>query len=1250
MTKSYSYWVAAWLLTWGYSAWANPAVLRPTPVDSRSYAQWLAPHLAQYRVYALPTSPDALPAGNAPFLLRLQLTGYFDGLLHLSSVPDLWADDAVIRIVGEAGKTSTLPPPRRLAYSGAVLPPDKQTTAISVPPNASAEVRLCLDSTYCSGIIGNYWVIQALRDFVPQAPPHLIVVYTTDQVRTPSIAAQCGNDHSAQYPPAPPSPITLPLDRPNDIGGLRDDCTETIRLALLADYSMTTLAGSPEAVVKHLTSIVNAIQPAYEPIGAQFQISELYLSACPSCDPVSNGFVATNILSELTAWGESSNNTLTQPYDVAQFWTNRVFSQSDLVGLAHLGGLCTEKRYCQVRNYSPIFNRLRCLSAHELGHTINARHDATAGNIMYSVITEAATAFSAVSVDVMENCIANRPCLSDCSTCKGVAQLKLLNYTGSEADLVWTNALNPSYAVRYRPQGAADWTLLSAAYTDTVWHFEDLSPCLGYDFQVQANCAGGLLSSAQNLSIIGKRPTIYDIRTYNTDSAKVSWNNIDLPVRLRLRESGTSTWTSELSVAPPDTSYIFDGISPCSNYELSVRTECGGGLWGRDTLLSIRRAKASGVAGEALTTTTARMRYLVVATTSADITFTLRCKRSSSSFWLAEIPNAAPNTYYDLSGLQPCTPYEVEVQAYCGTTAGEKISSTFTTASLALLNPVVVNCNPTTQTYDLEVRLSHNRLSGMPFTVSAGGVTQSFTYSSTSPQTVVLTDIPNTGATTTTLALYDSTYPSLCSDDINYTPPPLVCACQTAFFENFDQCQLPCGWTSSNTATSNMARWRVGTTHKGNSIDSTCMAYFDDDHFDTDGGETVQLISPIIDLSTYSSATLSFDYNFHTIGGNFSLQAFNGTIWANVWQLNSGFCGFWGCPAGNIILNISPHLNAQFQLRWVYHDGNAWDWYAAIDNVEICGFSELSTCNAAFSYGCDTLCSNGDRAQVQLNGYGYGTFAASPAGLQLDHLTGEIDPATSTSGSYVVTYTTQLGSSTCTASRPITINSNCQLRVRPRLWLQGAYSLLGSMSTALRTANLLPAQQPYNGNPWLYNGTEGYATAANLPATTTDWILLELRDATYPDLVIARKAALLLNDGWVTDANAPSAQGVDFAVPTADWYYLAVRHRNHLAVMSSQALWLGTTTATTYDFGSANTQAFGAMQAPIGSNRFALYAGDADANGLINYADYNAYAVQFGSSNGYFSADWSLNKSVNSSDYTLYRPNIGRIGLPWLRE
>ncbi|MBK8472709.1 MAG: hypothetical protein IPL33_11415 [Sphingobacteriales bacterium] len=36
--------------------------------------------------------------------------------------------------------------------------------------------------------------------------------------------------------------------------------------------------------------------------------------------------------------------------------------------------------------------------------------------------------------------------------------------------------------------------------------------------------------------------------------------------------------------------------------------------------------------------------------------------------------------------------------------------------------------------------------------------------------------------------------------------------------------------------------------------------------------------------------------------------------------------------------------------------------------------------------------------------------------LQLDHLTGEIDPATSTSGSYVVTYTTQLGSSTCTAT------------------------------------------------------------------------------------------------------------------------------------------------------------------------------------------------------------------------------------------
>ena len=58
----------------------------------------------------------------------------------------------------------------------------------------------------------------------------------------------------------------------------------------------------------------------------------------------------------------------------------------------------------------------------------------------------------------------------------------------------------------------------------------------------------------------------------------------------------------------------------------------------------------------------------------------------------------------------------------------------------------------------------------------------------------------------------------------------------------------------------------------------------------------------------------------------------------------------------------------------------------------------------------------------------------------------------------------------------------------------------------------------------------------------------------------------------------------------------------------------------------------------IATNRYALFAGDMDGNGIINYADYNLYAAQMGMTNGYYAADLSLNKTVNLLDYDFYRP------------
>lgn len=117
----------------------------------------------------------------------------------------------------------------------------------------------------------------------------------------------------------------------------------------------------------------------------------------------------------------------------------------------------------------------------------------------------------------------------------------------------------------------------------------------------------------------------------------------------------------------------------------------------------------------------------------------------------------------------------------------------------------------------------------------------------------------------------------------------------------------------------------------------------------------------------------------------------------------------------------------------------------------------------------------------------------------------------------------------------ITVN----LEVESKIMLQGAYNGT-DMSTALSTS--LPTAQPYTE---VYDGTE---TVAAIPSNDiVDWVLVELR---YPEnVVLASRAAFLRKDGMVVDLDGISP--VAFEGVKRLEYYVAVRHRNHLGVMTT---------------------------------------------------------------------------------------------------
>jgi hypothetical protein len=123
---------------------------------------------------------------------------------------------------------------------------------------------------------------------------------------------------------------------------------------------------------------------------------------------------------------------------------------------------------------------------------------------------------------------------------------------------------------------------------------------------------------------------------------------------------------------------------------------------------------------------------------------------------------------------------------------------------------------------------------------------------------------------------------------------------------------------------------------------------------------------------------------------------------------------------------------------------------------------------------------------------------------------------------------------------------------------------------------LIPNNQPYDGPEYTdfnYTGTETIgAGVLNVTGddAIVDWVLLELRNAANPSVVEARKAALIQRDGDVVEASDGVSE-VEFVGTPADDYYVVIRHRTHLGVMTSVPVALSGTSGTPVNFTSAGT-------------------------------------------------------------------------------
>ncbi len=242
----------------------------------------------------------------------------------------------------------------------------------------------------------------------------------------------------------------------------------------------------------------------------------------------------------------------------------------------------------------------------------------------------------------------------------------------------------------------------------------------------------------------------------------------------------------------------------------------------------------------------------------------------------------------------------------------------------------------------------------------------------------------------------------------------------------------------------------------------------------------------------------------------------------------------------------------------------------------------------------------------------------------------------------------------CNCSAPpsasITIANNCEggIALEATVLLAGALNTSSSMNTNLLSNNLLPSNQPYNVAPWNYNGTESVQEVNNINPLVTDWVLVELLEANSNTL-IERKAAFLLANGEIVNANGNGEHLTLFEVVNDEEYYIIIRHRNHLDIVSSQSISIENDKMT-YDFTAAVSQAQGNEQMIwVGGSSAAMYPGDINGNGIITYQDFNQYLSQLDESNTYTNADLNLDGNLSGIDFSYYFQNSNLIGVDLIR-
>jgi hypothetical protein len=212
-------------------------------------------------------------------------------------------------------------------------------------------------------------------------------------------------------------------------------------------------------------------------------------------------------------------------------------------------------------------------------------------------------------------------------------------------------------------------------------------------------------------------------------------------------------------------------------------------------------------------------------------------------------------------------------------------------------------------------------------------------------------------------------------------------------------------------------------------------------------------------------------------------------------------------------------------------------------------------------------------------------------------------------------------------SAVVIIVSNSLLRLSAKVFLQGPYNTGTSlMNTTLNSSGVLAAH--FGSTP--------------IPVLAVDSVKIEIRDSVSAVQASLRvyADAWLMADGTLRSFIDTTKAYVELDAPVGS-YYIVVRHRNHLAIMSATKLAL-TTDSTGYDFTTGQAQAYGTNpMAALSGSVYSLISGDANQSGFITATDIND-VINHLNGNSYLTSDVNLSAFATATDINIMINNLNK--------